>query len=223
MECVRTCSGDFSKQFRTFCLRACPYGSSDTGSSGECKCEDETESDKNLWYSAGRNSFVCLGKDDLCPDKYPLLAPQTNECLKKCKGTFYPYLYENKCYSGCSAIPNTVGKSISNDLASFTCICERPWYYDSNNNNKMHCPGDDESGIHYCAEYNLDLNLNFMIHDTKQCVDKCPSSYPYFFNQECFKNCENSALEYNYSTKKNSYECQCNNLWYTEEKVVDLV
>ena len=222
MECVRTCSGDFSKNFRTFCLRACPYGSSDTGSPGECKCKDETGSNKNLWYSAGRNSFVCLGKDDLCPDTYPLLAPQTNECLKKCKGTFYPYLYENKCYSGCGAIPNTVGKSISNDLASFTCICERPWYYDSNNNNKMHCPGNDESGIQYCKQY-TGKNLNFMIHDTKQCVDKCPSSYPYFFNQECFKNCENSALEYNYSTKKNSYECQCNNLWYTEEKVVDLV
>ena len=218
MECVGTCSGDFSKKFRTFCLRACPYGSSDTGSPGECKCKDETGSNKNLWYSAGRNSFVCLGKDDLCPDTYPLLAPQTNECLKKCKGTFYPYLYENKCYSGCSAIPNTVGKSISNDLASFTCKCERPWYYDSGHNNEMHCPGTEgsESGLQYCAEYNLDLN--FMIHDTKQCVEKCPSNYPYFFNQECFKNCENSALEYNYSTKKNSYECQCEYLWYIENK-----
>jgi len=219
MECVGSCSGDFNKKFRAFCLRECPYGSRE--SSNVCKCDND-EDDKNLWYSTGRNSFVCLGKNDLCPDKYPLLAPQTSECLKQCKGTFYPYYYEDKCYSGCSAIPNTVGKSFTNDLASFTCICERPWYYE--NNNEMHCPGTvgDESTIQYCVQYE-DKNLNFMIHDTKQCVEKCPSNYPYYFNQECFKNCENANSEYNYSTKKNSYECQCNYLWYTEEKIENLV
>ena len=221
MECVNTCSGDFTKKFRTFCLRACPYGSSDEGSTSECKCKDEAENDKNLWYSAGRNSFVCLGKDDLCPDKYPLLAPQTSECLKQCKGTFYPYYYENKCYSGCSAIPNTVGKSFTNGLASFTCICERPWYYDSSNNNVMHCPGTSESAIHYCEQY-VGKNLKFMIHDTKQCVEKCPSDYLYFFNRECFKNCEDANLEYNYSSKKNSYECQCKYLWYIENKAAGI-
>jgi len=216
MECVGTCPVDFTKKFRSFCLRSCPYGSSDTESIGNCKCEGDTGDKKNLWYSSGRNSFVCLGKDDLCPDKYPLLAPQTSECLKQCKGTFYPYYYENKCYSGCSAIPNTVGKSFTNGLASFTCICKRPWYYD--NNNEMHCPGTEgtERTIQYCAQYGK--NLNFMIHDTKQCVEKCPSDYLYFFNLECFKNCEDANLEYNYSSKKNSYECQCKYLWYIENK-----
>ena len=216
-ECVSICPPDISKKFRTFCLRECPYGSSE--SSGECKCGEETEDNPNLWYSAGKNSFVCLGPNDLCPDKYPLLAPQTSECLKKCKGTFYPYLYDNKCYSDCSNFANTVRKDITSDLASFTCSCERPWYYDINN--EMHCPAISDN-IEYCAQHNQ--NLNFMIHDTKQCIGKCPSNYPYYFNQECFKNCEDHAnSEYNYSTNKDAYECQCKFLWYIEEKVSSLV
>jgi hypothetical protein len=164
MECVDTCPSDFNKKFRSFCLRTCPYGSSDSGST-ECKCPGDTTDNINLWYSSGRNSFVCLGADALCPDKYPLLAPQTGECLKKCKGTFYPYLYDNQCYSGCSAFQNAIRKDITNDLASFTCAFPYPWYIDRSNNNEIICQDD----IRYCAKY-AGKNLNFIIHDTNQCL-----------------------------------------------------
>jgi len=199
----------FYKKFKNFCLRVCPLDSTDSGNI--CKCGDD---DKNLWYSVGTNSFICLKQNDLCPGNYRLLVPQNNQCLKKCTGSNFPYLYDdNKCYSGCSHISkNAVSKNIyNNDLANLACVCQKPWYYD--NDNKMHCP-DDIENIDYCSDY-PDLNLEFMIHSTKQCVKKCPGNYPYYFNQECFANCENyQESGYDYLTKKNSYECQCKYLWY---------
>ena len=207
MECVNNCQAPFIKKFKDFCLRECPSGSKETGD--ECKCGDE---DKNLWYSVGTFSFICLGDGALCPDNYPALAPQNNQCLKKCKDSYYPYLYDGKCYSGCDHISvNSISKDIDNDLAKKTCICQKPWYYDDDN--KMHCPDSTEE-INYCSDYS-DLNLEFMIHDTKQCVKQCPSNYPYYFNQECFTNCEYHANSvYNYISKRDSYECQCSYLWY---------
>ena len=35
-----------------------------------------------------------------------------------------------------------------------------------------------------------------MIHDTKECVEKCPVEHPYFFNHECFTNCNEDAKRY---------------------------
>jgi hypothetical protein len=185
-------------------LRECPLHSV------SCKCGDD---DKNLWYAVGTASFICLNIGDLCPDGYPFLAPQNYECLKKCKGSYYPYLYgDNECYSGCEHISvNAVSKVINNNIAVNACICQKPWYYD--NDNKMHCP-DDSENIDYCSDY-PDLNFEFMIHATKQCVKKCPSNYPYYFNKECITNCGNyEESGYYFLTKKDSYECQCKYLWY---------
>ena len=35
-----------------------------------------------------------------------------------------------------------------------------------------------------------------MIHDAKECVEKCPVEHPYFFNHECFTNCNEDAKRY---------------------------
>ena len=136
--------------------------------------------------------------------------------MKKCKGSYYPYLYDDKCIGCEENIHNTIGTIIyNNDLAIRACVCGRPWYYDDTNNNEMHCPSSSES-INYCSDYNK--NINFMIHDTKQCVQKCPMNYPYYFNQECFKSCENhSELVYDYVKSQENDECQCQNLWYYED------
>ena len=203
-QCVHECQAPFDKQFKDFCLRECP------SNSNNCKCGD---TDENLWYSVGTASFICLNEGDLCPDGYPFLAPQNNQCLKKCRDSYYPYLYDDsECYSGCEHISvNAVPKVINKDIAVKACICQKPWYYD--NNNKMHCP-DNSENIDYCSDYD-DLGFEFMIHVTKQCVKKCPSNYPYYFNQECITNCENyEESGYYYLTKKDSYECQCKYLWY---------
>ena len=219
MECVNNCGNTdlFKKQFKIFCLRICPFGSTEV--TDQCTCD-------NLWYTSG-STYICLGPDDLCPDDFPVYAPQTKQCLKKCKGSYYPYLFEDKCYTGCEAnIQNTEGIIIySNDLAKRRCVCKKPWYY--NAENEMQCPSSSDS-INFCSEYNI--NLNFMIHETKQCLEKCPINYPYFFNNECFENCENHAEPtYNYIKKEGSYECQCVNLWYyenaerTRKKCIDYI
>ena len=207
-ECVKSCADTtyFKYQFKIYCLRSCPIGAN-INSGNICNCP-------NYWYSSG-NSFHCLGEHSLCPDSYPLYAPLTKECLEKCKGSYYPYLFDkNKCYAGCEEISSTMSPiDISNnDYAIKKCICERPWYYQKNEETPIYCPSLSEN-INYCSKY--EKNIDFMIHDTKECVAKCPIDHLYYFNQECFTNCENDAeMEYHYVTKKGSYECQCKNLWH---------
>ena len=225
MECVSSCQSttDFKKEFKTFCLRTCPScptkPSVSTESDNKCSCGSD---DRNLWYSTGGSSFVCLDDNALCPDNYPLLAPQTNQCLEKCKGSYYPYLYdENQCYSGCRHIPNTDFIVINSNLAVRSCVCQKPWYFSFPEGvKKMNCPA--ESDNNNCFDYknpsNENFNKLFMIHDTNECVENCPSIYPYFFNHECFTDCERHAEPtYHYIAKKGSYECQCKFLWYYKD------
>jgi len=206
-QCVNQCSDtvDFTFKFNKYCLSSCPLGSTITGN--ECKCP-------NYWYSSG-NSFHCLAELALCPDTYKFNAPKTKECLKKCKGSYYPYLFDkNKCYAGCKEISNTMSSiDISNnDDALKKCICEQPWFYTNGGESPINCPVRVE-GKKYCSEYHS--GKDFMVHDTKECFESCPDEYPYFFNHECFKNCDDDAEKvYHYTTKRESYECQCKNLWY---------
>ena len=83
-QCVHECQSPFGKQFKNFCLRECPFNSND------CKCGND---DKNLWYSVGTSSFICLKEGDLCPDSYPFLSPENHQCLQKCRDSDFPYLY----------------------------------------------------------------------------------------------------------------------------------
>ena len=208
-QCVHSCSDTtyFQNTFKKYCLRTCPIGSTQIGN--VCDCQ-------NYWYSSG-DSFHCLGENALCPDSYPYYAPLTKECLKKCKGSYYPYLFkENECYTGCDEIsPRLSAIDVrNNDYVLKKCVCERPWYYQNDEEYPINCP-EQIANKKYCSDYYPGQNKDFMIHDTKECVAKCPSDHPYYFNQECFTNCENDAeMEYHYVTKKGSYECQCKNLWH---------
>ena len=49
-------------------------------------------SDK-FWYQVTKSNFECLDGD--CIDDFPLYAKDTKQCLKSCKGTYYPFLFEN--------------------------------------------------------------------------------------------------------------------------------
>ena len=204
-ECVRNCENDiFIKDFKKICLRICPPGS--TESDNICQCD-------NFWHATSDITFKCLNENDLCPYGYPVYVPDTKECLKKCKGSNYPYLYDgNQCLSGC--IYNTQPISINNNLADQVCVCNKPWYfYYEESQKKMQCPPEDDNDINYCSDYNR--NINFMIHETKECVDRCPSYYPYFFNNECFSDCKvHAERKYHYLAETESYECQCKYLWH---------
>ena len=63
----------------------------------------------------------------------------------------------------------------------------------------MHCPAED-SGITRCQKYKeiQNLDLDYMIKETKQCVKECPSEFHYDFNYECFTSCEEVDTKYLY-------------------------
>jgi hypothetical protein len=172
----------------------------------------DTNTDK-LWYQTSTSNFICIEGD--CPDNFPVYVESTKQCLTSCKGTHYPNLFESKCYSDClsTGIANVVQMEITSDLASFKCDCPLPWYYDSDN--KMVCPPNDGS-IKRCKDHNK--GLDFMIDETRQCVKECPSEYPYYFNNKCYKSCEeaNEKYELNIELKESSFECVCQNLWYID-------
>ena len=211
MQCIKTsetCPSDYPYLFENFCLHECPKGSEQSG----YNCNRNNK----YWYEASKGNYECL--DGFCLDSYPVYAPSTKQCLKKCKGSYYPYLYDNKCYNDCNSIENTiainaVGVITSSDLALYSCECIDPWYFDENK--KMICP-ERPNSILDCSSYSSPF-FKFMIKKTKQCVNECPINYPYFFNQECFSSCENEAKSvylYKVKTVKSSYECECENLWY---------
>ena len=208
-ECINSCPSTHPFLFKdTFCLKICPKGATTSGTT--CDCGNK------FWYEASIGNYECL--EGSCLDIFPVYAPESNQCLKKCSGTYYPFLYDQKCYSSCSIIPNTenaVQVSISSDLAKYSCQCIDPWYLDQSNNNKMMCPARPNS-IEDCLYYNSPT-IEFMIKETKQCLNECPIEYPYSFNRECFTSCENHAKsKYLYNVKKvgNSFECQCVSLWH---------
>ena len=211
LECVNSCPSSednyYPYQFRQFCLNHCPLGSIFDESTKVCECGEK------FWYQTSPGNYECL--DGNCFDPYPVSIKPTRECVKTCKGTDYEYLYDKKCYDSCDFSPNTIGKEIDSSLAKYECICEHPWYYeiDSNNNNIIHCPAND-SGIQKCKDY-INKDLPYMIEATKECVNRCPSEYPYYFNNICYISCEYANIKYKYNVKsiETSFECQCNNLW----------
>ena len=221
MECIKTlCPDDYKYEFNNFCLKKCPKGSTISGNSCECP--------NKFWYETSKGNYECL--EGLCLDSYPVYAAKTKQCLKKCTGSYYPYLYDNKCYKDCSYssdneinAQNAIRYRIISDLADYGCKCQYPWYYDESDNNKMMCPISNTD----CTSYSQ--NFNFMIKKTLQCVKECPYNYPYSFNNECFTSCENEAkIEYrlNVKTVEFSYECQCENLWYyidTDRKIKECI
>ena len=79
----------------------------------------------------------------------------------------------------------------------------------------MHCP--ILGTISKCKDYS-DKNLNYMIEETKQCVEDCPSTltHQYSWNNECFTSCEYANNKYGLNIEKveSSLECNCQNLWY---------
>jgi len=205
-ECLKNgdpCPEKYKFSFDNFCLDICPSGSQETDNI--CECND---GNKIFWYEVSNANYKCLPQ---CPDNYPVYIAETKQCLKKCTGTFYPYLFENKCYSSCNSNDNlniVGGTAIRNpsELSEYICGCPDKWYIDENK--KTICVNDCFSG---------DKIFKYLVRKTLQCVNECPIDYPYYFNKECYSSCENEAKQlYHLSLKtvKPLLECQCENLWY---------
>ena len=228
-ECLKTeenCPAKFSCLFLDiFCLRDCPKNSTINTTGNYYQCIQPNE----YWHETdpGSGNYECIDK---CLDKYPVYAPATNQCLYECTESYYPYVYERKCYNSCnnSKILNIENGFIteitdtnSEDFkyGRYTCDCHNPWFY-----NDVHKKICSDSMIEYSiTDCNNFTNPNpvpiydHLVRRTLQCIDKCPKEFNYTFNKECFKNCTEAAFYYHYVIEKeNSNECVCQNLWFYE-------
>ena len=212
MQCIKIeddCPDTYPYLFKDFCLNKCPKGSTEIDHTCDCN---------NFWYEISNGNYECLEGD--CLDSFPFYSPSTKQCLKTCKGSYYPILFENKSYSSCTIIPNTEKIEIFSNYAFYKCDCLDPWYY--NSNHEMICP--ERGTIVKCSDYNL--NIDYMIKDTRECVIKCQGNNAYSFNKACFPSCESANYKYrlNIEDDGGSFECKCQNLWYYDpvdnEKII---
>ena len=209
MECIASCPSEadnnYPYKFQTFCLNLCPLRSAVDETNKQCDCGER------YWYEKSHGNFECLL--DNCISDYPVSIETTKECVKTCKGTYYKYLYNNKCYGSCNFIVNTIEKTIDSSLGEYTCFCKKFWYYDIDDKNKMICPPDN-TDVKKCRDY-INKDVPYLVEATGQCVNKCPSDYPYYFNHICYSSCEyaNEAYKLNIETVDYSHECHCQNVW----------
>ena len=211
LECVDDCPPEFKFMFQDyFCLRNCPKDSKlKDGTDNVCECVEP----KKYWHKITSRTFECL---ETCHDKYPVYAPFNNRCLDKCKNSYFPFFYEDKCYRNCNNNPslNIIGAINSTkeaDLYSFTCKCkdETTWY--RNESKTIICSNNKQD----CNSFDDHAPFKYLIYDTWECVDECPEEYPYFFNNYCFKQCSSAKSDL-HVIYEGLYECQCSNIWYND-------
>ena len=220
-ECVNTCPEEYLS-FRNFCLTSteCENGGFKDKT---CKC------DKGFWY-IDNNILHCVSFEDCKNSGYPVYAPDVSEseCLKTCKGTYYPYYYNGKCYSSCA---NSDLLEIKNgfeifespkdsNLANYICDCLNPWYYYDEVKKIKNCSESIyPDSIEDCNNFTYsEPKFKYLVKHTLECrYDNCPDDFPFHFNKECFKNCTDDASSYYHYLKEKddgSKECECTNLWF---------
>ena len=158
----------------------------------------------------GKKRKICLGEKDECPTPYLLLNVSNKECVTDC-GSYYSLDY--KCFKECpeKTEPKTDKK---------ICVYSNNWYIDENNGN-IFLP----EGAPCTPQY------PYLIDETKQCVNNCSSTkYSYIYKDVCYSSCtiisQKTELpfsrvkirEFSKYYKIASYECQCDNHWYKDNK-----
>ena len=158
----------------------------------------------------GKKRKICLGEKDECPTPYLLLNVSNKECVTDC-GEYFSLDY--KCFKEC---PEKTQPKPDKKL----CIYSSNWYIDENNGN-IFLP----EGAPCTPQY------PYLIDETKQCVNNCSSTkYSYIYKDVCYSSCTiiSQKTELPFSRVKPrefskyyqiaSYECQCDNHWYKDNK-----
>jgi hypothetical protein len=207
-ECLKAdenCPENFNCLFvNIFCLRECPKNSVKNTTGNYYQCQEPLE----YWHETdpGSGNYECIDK---CLDKYPVYAPATNQCLYECQGTYYPYVYQRKCYNSCNNskllnIENGFVNITENAYGRYTCDCHNPWFY--NDAQKKICSDSKiEFSIKDCNNFTNPNPIPIydrLIRRTLQCTDKCPKDFIYIFNKECYPDCEEAAYYYHYVIEK---------------------
>ena len=140
-----------------------------------------TESEIEVRYSSLSciiNVFICNGVCSSC-NEYSSNKSDT-KCIS-CKNNYY----------------------LSNTKRGFCSICSENYQsiWDYNTSLKYN---DCLYDYNYCYDYS-DLNKPFMIYDTFECVENCPTNYNYFFGNYCVDNCNKDKMI------SSGVTCYCNN------------
>ena len=212
-ECSQECKGNYLTKFDdNKCFSQCPI--IPQIQSGEpCKCN-------NFISKISETQYKCI--DDQCDNDSPYKIKEMKQCVKKCLGTGYEILHKNECVSSCATGMKRIEIEDNDklkEIAKYKCQCETFWYYE---NGEIQCLTG--SNIARCSDIE-EKEFKYTVKDTKECVNYCPDSY-YYFNDECFKTCDNAKNKYHYAVKapevnSGSKECICENLWKKITKETD--
>ena len=154
---------------------------------------------------------ICLGENDECPTPYLLLDVSTKECIQDCGEN---YQLDYKCFKECP-------EKTDPDPDKKRCIYSNNWYIDENNGNIFLPKGAP------CTP-----QFPYLIYETNQCVNNCSKTkYSYIYKDVCYSSCttvshNNNELpfirvkprEFSKYYQIASYECQCDNYWYKDNK-----
>ena len=223
-ECIINCN-EYRYIFNNLCLNYKPDNSEEKAN----KIVDCKVNSPYWYYDNEKSQYVC---DSDCASLDYLKVPFTETsilCVKSCLGTHFPYYYNQKCYTSCAnndlldivngfEVPERAIDKNNEIVSNYVCKCLNPWYNDKENNKIICSDSKYPLSIFDCKNFTTPKEFKYLVKHTLECIDdeNCPENYPYHFNNECFKDCENDASSfYHYlAPKKDSYECECSNLWF---------
>ena len=169
---------------------------------GQCVlCENDNN---NLFYYSNDEveRIICL--DDSitkCPENYPYLIKNNNECTSYCPSSF-PILLNYECLNECPYEKGYI------EYYYNKCICSSKYYYyyDINDNNNLICILNEKCPNKY-------PNLNILTGECK----KNEEGKDIIFNNETIDECPIYTKQID---KGNYYTCSCINPYYTiNEKI----
>ena len=147
------------------------------------------EKKENYNFTAEYISSNCLIDIKVCYDKCETCYEYSDneeemKCLT-CKENYYLSHVKNDYCSTC------YDENIINSLYNI-------WYYNLENK-KSECLYNNE----YCNEI-TSLDKPYMIYNTFECVESCPSKYKYYLGYYCVDECNKENM------KSNGVKCECN-------------
>ena len=154
-----------------------------------------------LFYYSNTEGSICLDESIIqCPDDYPFLIKENNECTSSCP-TKFPIKLNNECLDEC---PTEKGYIKYNNK----CYCNNQYiyYYDEDNNNNLICIIDSNE----CPKKYPILN-----ESTKECEKK--NEKEIIFNGETIEECPSLTRKVN---KEEYNTCECIYAYYMIDDII---
>ena len=196
----------------------CTYNCTEEKKLGNiCLNEDKTNSNQYWYFNETEQKYHSI---ENCDKIDFLLIDNSTQCVQSCKYDnylVYPNINGiNKCLPNCDGIDNTIVKRVNSSRSYYECACIDLWYKD--NNGTIHCNNNTDKKT--CETAFQGENRNYLIKETKECIQKCEGNYPFSFGNECFNDCKDIKSYYDFDTEKdkdnNKKECKCPKLWKNE-------